>query len=57
MPTRYNLDLADGLKSIVTAEALADDTKRVEARKQVKKAFEERYNSGKNPWFFKKLRM
>ncbi|KAI9023313.1 ribosomal L27e protein family-domain-containing protein [Hyaloraphidium curvatum] len=56
MPTRYTLDLADGLRQIVTTEALMDETKRVEARKAVKKAFEERYVSGKNSWFFKKLR-
>lgn len=54
MPTRYNLDLADGLKQIVTVDTLADDGKRVEARKAVKKAFEERYASGKNPYFFKR---
>lgn len=56
MPTRYNLDLAEGLKQVATSEALADETKRKEARKAVKKAFEERYNSGRNRWFFTKVR-
>jgi large subunit ribosomal protein L27e len=55
MPTRYNLDIE--LKAVVTAEALKDVPTRVAARKEVKKLFEERYNSGKNKWFFQKLRM
>ena len=54
MPTRYNLDL--DLKAVVTPEALKDVALRVQARKTVKKLFEERYNSGKNKWFFQKLR-
>lgn len=54
MPTRYNLDIE--LKTVVTAEALKDVAARTAARKAVKKLFEERYNSGKNKWFFQKLR-
>ncbi|KAL3896592.1 MAG: hypothetical protein SGCHY_003975 [Lobulomycetales sp.] len=54
MPTRYNLDIE--LKTIVTADALKDVPQRVAARKEVKKLFEERYNTGKNKWFFQKLR-
>ncbi|KAJ3345823.1 60S ribosomal protein L27 [Kappamyces sp. JEL0680] len=54
MPTRYNLDLE--LKEVVTAESLSEPSERLTARKAVKKLFEERYNSGKNKWFFQKLR-
>ncbi|KAJ3007874.1 60S ribosomal protein L27A, partial [Thoreauomyces humboldtii] len=54
MPTRYNLDI--DLKQIVSAESFKEPTQRVTSRKAVKKLFEERYNSGKNRWFFQKLR-
>jgi len=56
MPTRYGLDL--DLKSVVTSEAVYNDAaaKRPAVRRQVKKLFEERYKSGKNKWFFSKLR-
>ncbi|KAJ3186973.1 60S ribosomal protein L27 [Gaertneriomyces sp. JEL0708] len=54
MPTRYNLDIE--LKSLVTSETLKEPTQRIAARKAIKKLFEERYNSGKNRWFFQKLR-
>ncbi|KAI8900327.1 ribosomal L27e protein family-domain-containing protein [Globomyces pollinis-pini] len=54
MPTRYNLDV--DVKQVVTAESLKEPTQRVAARKAVKKLFEDRFNSGKNKWFFQKLR-
>ncbi|KAI8817230.1 ribosomal L27e protein family-domain-containing protein [Fimicolochytrium jonesii] len=54
MPTRYNLDI--DLKQVVSAESFKEPTQRVESRKAIKKLFEERYNSGKNRWFFTKLR-
>ena len=54
MPTRYNLDLE--LKQVVTSESFKDPSERITARKAVKKLLEERYNSGKNKWFFQKLR-
>jgi len=54
MPTRYNLDVE--LKGVVSAEVLKDVPARAKARQEVKKLFEERYNSGKNKWFFQKLR-
>ncbi|KAI9092407.1 ribosomal L27e protein family-domain-containing protein [Phlyctochytrium arcticum] len=54
MPTRYNLDI--DLKSVVTAETFKEPTQRIQSRKAIKKLFEERYNSGKNRWFFQKLR-
>ncbi|KAI8910535.1 hypothetical protein PhCBS80983_g02665 [Powellomyces hirtus] len=54
MPTRYNLDI--DLKQVVTGESFKEPTQRVTSRKAIKKLFEERYNSGKNRWFFQKLR-
>ncbi|KAJ3216035.1 60S ribosomal protein L27A [Dinochytrium kinnereticum] len=54
MPTRYNLDL--DLKQVVTTESFKEPSQRSTAKKSVKKLFEERYNSGKNKWFFQKLR-
>jgi len=56
MPTRYGLDL--DLKSVVTSETVYNDnaSKRPTVRRKVKKLFEERYKSGKNKWFFTKLR-
>ncbi|KNC97747.1 uncharacterized protein SPPG_06748 [Spizellomyces punctatus DAOM BR117] len=54
MPTRYNLDI--DLKQVVGAESVKEPTQRIQSRKAVKKLFEERYNSGKNRWFFQKLR-
>jgi len=55
MPTRYTLEL-EKIKQICTAEQVKDATQRSAARKQLKKEFEERYNAGKNKWFFTKLR-
>ncbi|KAF9431261.1 60S ribosomal protein L27A [Podila epigama] len=55
MPTRYGLEL-ESLKSVVTLDSFKEPTQREEAKKAIKKLFEERYNSGKNKWFFTKLR-
>ncbi|KAF9128911.1 hypothetical protein BGW39_004641 [Mortierella sp. 14UC] len=55
MPTRYGLEL-ESLKSAVTLDSFKEPTQREEAKKAIKKLFEERYNSGKNKWFFTKLR-
>ena len=54
MPTRYNLEL-EGLKGVVTADTFKEVSQREDAKKTVKKAFEERYASGKNRWFFTPL--
>ena len=62
MPTRYALEVE--LKSVVTADVVngsqANPTARQTARKEVKKLLEEKYNAslttGKNKWFFQKLR-
>lgn len=55
MPTRYNLDL--DLKQLISIESFKEPTQRQAAKKALKKVFQERYNSGKNKWFFQKLRM
>ena len=54
MPTRYNLDLE--LQKVVNTDSFKDQSERIGARKSVKKMFEELYLSGKNKWFFQKLR-
>eukprot|EP00898_Chlorokybus_atmophyticus_P001619 jgi/Chlat1/2458/Chrsp171S02343 len=54
MPTRYTLDV--DLKTIVTPDCLENATKRVSAKKETKKVLEERFKTGKNRWFFTKLR-
>ena len=55
MPTRYTLEL-EGLKNIVSHETFKEVSQREDAKKNVKKALEERYTSGKNRWFFTPLR-
>ncbi|MCL7047262.1 hypothetical protein MKW94_005036 [Papaver nudicaule] len=54
MPTRYTLDV--DLKDVVSADALTSRDKKVTAAKETKKRFEERFKTGKNRWFFTKLR-
>lgn len=56
MPTRYALDV--DLKTIVTTDTVGpkNATKRVEACKSAKQVLEERFKTGKNRWFFSKLR-
>lgn len=55
MPTRYTLEL-EGLKGAVTGDTFKEVSQREDAKKTVKKALEERYQSGKNRWFFTPLR-
>ena len=55
MPTRYTLEL-EGLKGAVTADTFKEVSQREDAKKNVKKALEDRYTSGKNRWFFTPLR-
>ncbi|EEH39750.2 60S ribosomal protein L27 [Paracoccidioides lutzii Pb01] len=55
MPTRYTLEL-EGLKGAITNDTFKEVSQREEAKKTVKKSLEERYNSGKNRWFFTPLR-
>ncbi|ODV83585.1 hypothetical protein CANARDRAFT_179854, partial [[Candida] arabinofermentans NRRL YB-2248] len=54
MPTRYSFEV-ESFKSSVTSESLSEPSQREEAKKVVKKAFEERHQAGKNKWFFQKL--
>ncbi|KDP25114.1 hypothetical protein JCGZ_22649 [Jatropha curcas] len=54
MPTRYTLDV--DLKDVATPDALVGKDKKVTAAKEIKKRFEERFKTGKNRWFFSKLR-
>jgi large subunit ribosomal protein L27e len=53
MPTRYNLDV--DLKAASVDGALAPAAKK-STKKVVKQVLEERYATGKNKWFFAKLR-
>lgn len=55
LPTRYTLDV-ESFKSAVSTEALEEPAQREEAKKVIKKAFEERHQAGKNQWFFTKLK-
>ncbi|EON65527.1 hypothetical protein W97_04765 [Coniosporium apollinis CBS 100218] len=55
MPTRYTLEL-EGLKGAVSADNFKEVSQREDAKKNVKKVLEERYQSGKNRWFFTPLR-
>ncbi|KAK2460862.1 hypothetical protein APHAL10511_007332 [Amanita phalloides] len=54
-PTRYALEL-EGLRNILSADTFKEPSQRENAKKDIKKLLEERYTSGKNPWFFKPLK-
>ena len=43
-------------KSITNKDVVKDQSKKRKARREVRSRFEERYKSGKNRWFFTKLR-
>jgi large subunit ribosomal protein L27e len=51
---RYTLDV--DLKGSVTAETFKEPAQRKSAKKQIKAAFQDRYKTGKNKWFFEALR-
>lgn len=53
MPTRFTMNM--DLRGVVNSNSLAPQ-KRLRARKQVRKQFEDRYRAGKSLWFFSKLR-
>merc|ERR1712170_198685 len=55
MPTRYSVDVALD-KQAVNKEAFKDPALRRKARREIKAKFEDRYKTGKNKWFFQKLR-
>ena len=54
MPTRYTIDL-EGLKDVLNTDTFKEVSQREDAKKQVKKALDDRYQSGKNRWFFTQL--
>lgn len=54
MPTRYTLDV--DLKDVVSLDTLQSRDKKVTAAKEIKAKLEERFKTGKNRWFFSKLR-
>ena len=55
MPTRYSVDVNFD-KGVVNKDAFRDPALRRKARFEAKMKFEERYKTGKNRWFFQKLR-
>merc|ERR1711971_87713 len=55
MPTRYSVDVSID-KAVVNKDAFRDPTRRRKAKREVKEKFLERYKTGKNKWFFQKLR-
>ncbi|KAE8775208.1 60S ribosomal protein L27-3 [Hordeum vulgare] len=57
MPTRYTLDI--DLKEVVSdaPDSLTTKDKKLTAAKYAKAKLEERFKTGKNRWFFTKLRM
>ncbi|OCK78164.1 hypothetical protein K432DRAFT_384075 [Lepidopterella palustris CBS 459.81] len=55
MPTRYTLDL-ENLRNVLSPDTFKEPSQREDAKKTVKKALEERYQSGKNRWFFTPLK-
>lgn len=54
MPTRYTFE-QEGLKNLISAETFNDASARVDAKKEIKKIFEEQHKAGQNKWFFTKL--
>merc|ERR1712130_492465 len=55
MPTRYTVDISFD-KANINKELMKDPMKKKKARHMVRTKFEERYKSGKNRWFFQKLK-
>merc|ERR1712007_203242 len=55
LATRYSVDMPIN-KETVNKESLKDATTKRKARAHVKTVMEDRYKTGKNPWFFQKLR-
>lgn len=55
LPTRLSLDVEFD-KTSVNKDALKEPKSKKSATKVIKKEFETRYKSGKNKWFFTKLR-
>ena len=54
MPTRYTFE-QESLKNIISAETFGEPSAREDAKKEIKKIFEEQHKAGQNKWFFTKL--
>ena len=55
-PTRYAIEL-EGLKGVVSSETFKEVSHREDSKKQIKKLLEDKYQGGKNKWFFQPLRV
>ncbi|KAH0516138.1 60S ribosomal protein L27 [Microtus ochrogaster] len=55
MATRYSVDIPLD-KTVVNKDVFRDPALKRKARREAKVKFEERYKTGKNKWFFQKLR-
>merc|ERR1711926_17281 len=55
MPTRYTVEIPFD-ETNLNKETLKDPMKKKKARMMVRTKFEEKYKTGKNKWFFQKLR-
>nr|CAC19490.1 putative ribosomal protein L27 [Stichodactyla helianthus] len=55
MPTRYSVDVPLD-KQNINKDIFRDLALRRKALREIKSKFEERYKTGKNKWFFQKLR-
>lgn len=56
MPTRYTVDVNLN-KEVVKDKSLSDPVEKLKVRKEIKAKFEDRYKTGRNRWFFAKLRI
>merc|ERR1712002_1168960 len=56
MPTRYSVADLPFDRTLVNKESSKDTIKKNRARLHVKSIFESRYKTGKNRWFFEKLK-
>ncbi|KAM4697526.1 large ribosomal subunit protein eL27-like [Rhinophrynus dorsalis] len=55
MPTRYSVDIPLD-KAVVNKDVFRDSALKRKAQWEAKVKFEKRYKTGKNKWFFQKLR-
>ena len=55
MPTRYSAAILLD-KTVVNKDVFRDPALKSKARQEAKVKFEEQYKTGKNKWFFQKLR-
>ncbi|XP_071811485.1 large ribosomal subunit protein eL27-like [Apostichopus japonicus] len=55
MPTRYSVDVSID-KQVVNKDVFREPTLKKKAKKEVKAKFQDRYKTGKNKWFFTKLK-